>query len=41
MMNTNFEKMTKRNMNKEFTEAKGRKLNKVRRDRNAKRHFCQ
>lgn len=39
----NFEKMTKRsNRNAhDFEATKGRKLNKVRRDRNEKRHFCQ
>lgn len=41
MMNTNFEKFTKRS-NKgfnEYNEAKGRKLNKTKRDRSHKRSW--
>lgn len=42
MMNINFEKMTKRSnkgFNTEYNEAKGRKLNKTRRDRSHKRSW--
>lgn len=38
MTNTNFEKFAKRD-HKEYTESKGRKWNKVKRDRSHKRNW--